>query len=80
MSNDVDDRGIAGAYRTVSTTIMANPESSIDPFEVKLINPQNPIANDLLAIRGAGGTRIAMRSRRPKLGHMSVEEAYVYAP
>jgi hypothetical protein len=68
------------AYRTVYTAIKAKPEFGIDPFEVKLVGRQNPIAKDLLDIRGAGGAGIATRSRRPKLGHMSVEETYVYAP
>jgi hypothetical protein len=78
-SKDVDDRGLADAYRTVYTTLRANPEFGIDPFEVKLVSQQNPIAHDLLEIRGASGARIATRSRRPKLGHMNVEETYVYA-
>lgn len=78
-SKDVDDRGLAGAYRTVYTTIKANPEFGIDPFVVKLVGRENPITKDLLDIRGAGVVRIATRSRRPKLGHMSVEETYVYA-
>jgi hypothetical protein len=78
-SMNVDDRGRADAYRTVYTVIKANPQFGIDPFEVKLVGRQNPIATDLLDIRGAGVARIATRSRRPKLGHMSVEETYVYA-
>jgi hypothetical protein len=78
-SKDVDDHGIADAYGTVFGTIKANPEFGIDPFEVKLVGRQNPIAMDLLDIRGAGVTHVATRSRRPKLGHMSVEETYVYA-
>ena len=78
-SKDVDDRGIADAYQMVYSTIKANPEFGIDPFDVKLIGWQNPIAKDLLAIRGAGVARIATRSRRPKLGQLSVEETYVYA-
>src|SRR5947209_11214353 len=76
-SKDVDDRGLADAYRTVYTAIQANPEFGIDPFEVKLVGRQHPIAKDLLDIRGAGGARIATRSRRPRLGHLSVEETYV---
>lgn len=79
-SKDVDDGGLADAYRRVYTAIQGKPEFGIDPFEVKLIGRQNPIAKDLLTIRGAGGARLATRSRRPKLGHMSVEETYVYAP
>src|SRR3954453_13931560 len=78
-SKDVDDRGLADAYRTVYSRIKANPEFGIDPFEVKLVGRQNPVARDLLDIRGAGVTRVPTRSRRPKLGHMSVEETYVYA-
>ncbi len=79
-SRDVDDRGLAAAYRTVYTVLQANPEFGVDPFEVKLVGRQNPIASDLLAIRGAGTGRPATRSRRPRLGQMSVEETYVYAP
>jgi hypothetical protein len=79
-SRDVDDNGIASAYQKIYTTIQANPEFDIDPFEVKLISPSNPIARDLLAIQSTGVARIATRSRRPKLGHMGVEETYVYAP
>ena len=78
-SKVVDDRGIADAYRTVYSTIQANPEFGIDPFDVKLIDRQNPITKDLLDIRGAGVSRIATRSRRPRLGQMSVDETYVYA-
>ena len=78
-SKNVDDQGLAAAYQAVFTTIQANPECGIDPFDVKLIGPENPIAKDLLEIRGARPTRTPTRSRRPKLGHMSVEETYVYA-
>lgn len=79
-SKDVDDRGLAVAYRTIVTAIKANPQFGIDPFEVKLVGPENPIAKDLLDIRGAGTLRTATRSRRPWLGHMSVDETYVYSP
>lgn len=78
-SKDVDDRGLSGAYRTIYTSVTANPKFGIDPFEVKLIGPQDPIAKDLLDIRGVGGARTTTRSRRPKLGHVSVEETWVYA-
>jgi hypothetical protein len=79
-SKVVDDHGITDAYRRVYITLQANPEIGVDPFDVKLINPQHPIAQDLLEIRGAGSARMITRSRRPRLGHMSVEETYVYAP
>lgn len=78
-TREVDDRGLGDAYQTIYTTIQSHPELAIDPFDVKLIGPQNPIAKDLLDIRGTGAAPLATRSRRPKLGHMSVEETYVYA-
>jgi len=77
-SKDVDDQGLTLAYRTVYSIIKADPDLGIDPFEVKLIGQRNPIAKDLLEIRAASG-RLATLSRRPRLGHMSVEETYVYA-
>lgn len=76
-SKDVDNRGLAQAYGSVYAAIQANPEFGIDPFDVKLIDPLNPIALDLLAILGPASARIATRSRRPKLGQ-SVDETYVY--
>jgi len=78
-SQDVDTHGLGDAYRTVYTVIQANPAFGIDPFEVKLVGRQNLIAKDLLGIRGAGAATIATRTRRPKLGLMSVEDTYVYA-
>jgi hypothetical protein len=78
-SKDVDDRGLADAYQKVYTVLKANPGFGIDPFDVKLVGEKNPIANDLLDIRGPRPTPIPARSRRPRLGHMSVEETYVYA-
>src|SRR5437870_3723780 len=78
-SKDVDDRGLADAYRTFYSTIKANPGFGIDAFEVKLVGWQNPIAKDLVNVRRAGIASVATRSRRPKLGQMSVEETYVYA-
>jgi hypothetical protein len=78
-SKDVDVCGLADAYQKIYSTIKSNPKFGIDPFEVKLVSWQNPIAKDLLDIRGVGVIPFATRSRRPKLGPMSVEETYVYA-
>jgi hypothetical protein len=80
-SRDVDDRGLADAYQILYRTIQAHPEFGIDPFDVKLVGWQNPIAMDLLDIRNAGVAgvaRVATRSHRPRRGSMNVEETYVY--
>jgi len=78
-SKDVDERGIAEAYGTIYTTIRANPELFIDPFEVKLIGRQHPITKDLLDTQGIRVAPNVLRSRRPKLGNMYVDDTYVYA-
>jgi hypothetical protein len=49
------------------TTINANPAFGIDPFEVKLIGRQNPIAKDLLDIRGAAASGGIDFGRLPRL-------------
>lgn len=76
-SQEVEDHGIAEAYKTIYTILQAHPQFGIDPFAVKLIEPRNPIALDLLALQTAA-PRVP-RSRPPKLGALSVEETYVYA-
>ena len=52
----------------------------IDPLEIKLIGPSNPIAQDVLAIlRRAPGPRVSpIRWRGTRLGNVSVEGAYLY--
>jgi hypothetical protein len=81
VSPAVDDEGLAQAYRRLHPLVWALPQRfRIDPLAIKLIGPANPIAQDVLAIhaRGSGprGGRIRWGGKR--VGHVSIEDAYLY--
>src|ERR1700694_4570599 len=51
VSPVVDDEGLAQGYRRLHPLVRRVPEPlGIDPLEIKLIGPSNPIAQDVLAI------------------------------
>jgi hypothetical protein len=81
VSPVVDTDGIAAAYRRLHPLVRARPQPFwIDPLEIKLIGPSNPIARDVLAIYGrapASGVS-PIRWGGKMLGNVSVEEAYLY--
>jgi hypothetical protein len=75
----VEEEGLVRAYRRVHTVIrrMAQP-FWIDPFEVKLIGPANPLAQDVLAVQRRHRSRGPIRYGGKHLGGASVEGAYLY--
>jgi hypothetical protein len=81
VSPIVDDEGLAQAYRRLHPLVRGRSEpSGIDPLEIKLIGPGNPIAKDVLAIyRSAPSSRVSpIRWGGKRLGSISVEGAYLY--
>ena len=82
VSPVVDKEGLAQAYRRLHPLVRGVPEPMwIDPLEIKLIGPSNPIAQDVLAIHGrAPGPRVSpIRWGGKRLGNISVEGAYLYS-
>jgi hypothetical protein len=81
VSPIVDAEGLAKAYRRLHPLVRAIPHPfSIDPLEIKLIGPSNPIAKDVMAIHGRillSGVS-ATRWGGKQLGNVSIEEAYLY--
>jgi hypothetical protein len=83
VSSVVDDEGLTQAYRRLHPVVRAMPELLwIDPLEIRLIGPSNPIAQDVLAIhsRVRGPRATPIRWRGTRLGNVSVEGAYLYPP
>jgi len=81
VSPEVDAAGIINAYRQLHPLMRTVPQTfSINPLEVKLIGPSNPIARDVLAILSrAPGPRVSpIRWNGIRLGNTSIEEAYLY--
>ncbi len=79
-SKEVDDLGIAAAYRKVHSLIRSLGQLWVDRFEVKLVGPENPITQEVLAILSRYGGRVATRYGGKRLGNVSIEEAYFYPP
>src|SRR5436309_15670036 len=53
VSPVVEAEGLAKAYRRLHPLVRAMPQPFwIDPLEIKLISPSNPIARDVIAIHG----------------------------
>jgi hypothetical protein len=75
-----EDGGTRSAYGRVNAVIRNMEEEGfrMDPFDKKLIGPNDPIAKDMAAHRQArpGGPPTLFRGSR--LGAQYVEEAYIY--
>jgi hypothetical protein len=81
VSSMVDDDGLTKAYRKLHPLVRAMPQPFwIDPLEIRLIGPTNPIAQDALAIhRRAPGPQVSpLRWGGTKLGNLIIEGAYLY--
>jgi hypothetical protein len=79
-SKEVDEKGIAAAYRALSTARRGMEELWVDTFEVKLVGADKPITKDVLRAFGRHPGRMPLRYFGPPLGDVSVEEAYIYPP
>jgi hypothetical protein len=81
VSPNVDSERHLRDYGRLHTIIRAMPEPfSINPFEVKLIEPADPIAQDVLRIQQRSPrARVLPGSLGVKrLGNASIEGAYLY--
>jgi hypothetical protein len=77
----VDAEGLINAYRRLHPVVYAMPQPFyIDPLQIKLIGPSNPIAQDVMAIhdRAAGPGVWPIRWGGNQLGNVSIEGAYLY--
>jgi len=77
-SKQVDELGIAAAYRKVSSLMRTLGQLWVDRFEVKLVAPENPITQDVLAILGRFRDRLGTRYGGGKLGNVSIDGAFLY--
>lgn len=81
VSSAVDTDGLTKAYGKLHALIRAMPKPFwIDPLEVKLISPIDPIAKDVLDIqrRFPGAAASPIRWEGITLGNVSIEGAYLY--
>jgi hypothetical protein len=77
-SPEVEDAGIAAAYRKLHTIMQSLEPLWVDWFRVKLVGPENPIAKDVVATLVKYGDRFAARFGGKKLGNVTIDGAYIY--
>jgi hypothetical protein len=79
-SRMVDESGPSVAYRKVADALRTLEDPWVSMSEIKVIGERNPITQDVLGIMRKHPGPMATRSRRPLLGKMEIEEAYIYPP
>lgn len=81
VSPVAESERMSDAYRRLHTLIRRMPQPLwIDPLEVKLIGPSNPIARDVLAIhnRAPGAKTCPIRWGGEQVGNVHLDGAYLY--
>ena len=79
-SPSVDEGTLVEAYRKVYASLSKIPDSAVSLSDIKLINDENPIAQDVIAIRDRYPARVPRRFRGKRIGNLSIVEAYIYPP
>lgn len=79
-SDDIDGRNIDVAYGEAIRKLQGARSEWLDPFEVKLINTSNPLANEAIRIRDRYAVPIPTRFRGTSIGGTGIDGAYIYPP
>jgi hypothetical protein len=77
-SKEVDEKGIAEAYHTVHVVIGSLGPLWVDRFSVKLVDPEDAVAKDVLGILTRYPGRLSTRYGAARLGNVSIEGSYIY--
>ena len=78
-SDQINDSNFDLAYGEVVRIKGRGPHLWLDPFQVKVIGAENPVARAVLAIQQQFQSGAAMRLRNRMIGGINVEEVYIYA-
>jgi hypothetical protein len=81
VSPVAENERLNDAYGRLHTLIRRMPQPlSVDPLEVRLIEPSDPMAKDIFAIhsRAPGPKGRPIRWGGTQLGNVSIEGAYLY--
>jgi hypothetical protein len=77
-SQEVPDNGIAAAYRKLHSLIRSLGTLWVERFEVKLVEPENPITKDVVRITDRFPGPWPTRYGGKKLGNGAIDGAYIY--
>ena len=77
-SSSVRRDGFANAYRNVYATLSRLGVQAIDLSQIKLVDGNNPLALEVVAVRDRYPARIPTRLGAGRLGGIAIEEAFIY--
>jgi hypothetical protein len=78
VSDVVDRKGITEAYKLVYKAMRRLTNLSINPFEVKLVSPDNPVAKAVIDFLSKQHAPLATWIRGTNLSGVYIECAYIY--
>lgn len=78
VSKDVDSKGPLIAYRAVADALRSIHDTLLSMTEIKLVGGADTVGRNLLEVFQGNIGRLTSRQRRPVIGGMPVDEAYIY--
>jgi hypothetical protein len=78
VSDLVDQLGTTEAYKIVYRSMRQLSDLRINPFEVKLVGPLDPIAKEVADFQVNTHAPAPMHVRGSRLGNIYIENAYIY--
>ncbi len=79
-SDDINDRNFDVAYGEVLRRLRGKRSQWLDPFQIKLLNSSDPIAQDAIRIRDHYPAPLVTRYGGSSLGGTSIDGACIYPP
>jgi hypothetical protein len=77
-SDKIDDSNFDIAYGEVIQIAHKMDEPKIDPFWVKIVFPNDPLMLGVVEIQRSYQSKLPVLYRRPYLGGIGIDEAYIY--
>lgn len=79
-SDQIDDDNIRDRYGEVLRRLRGKASQWLDPFQVKLVNTSDRIAQDAIKIRDRYPAKLPTRYRGSSIGGLGIDDAYIYPP
>jgi hypothetical protein len=82
VSPAVDAKGPLSAYGRILSVVreLEEPTFGVEPMQVKLIGPSEPLGRGLVEFNEQSGTKKPTRHPGGRIGDATVEAAYIYPP
>jgi hypothetical protein len=78
VSEVVDQVGTTAAYKIVCGSMRRMTGLWINPFEVKLVGPDDPISQAVVDFQASMHAPVPTRVRGPNFGKIYIENTYIY--